>query len=90
MVCDTSSCFHFGGRARDGERLFLEFHYTTSAPFYYNKIPDFPAATGSSGWCSRAEDRHRPSASCRIIAATLSVAMNYEIVPASNSTLRKC
>lgn len=44
VVCDTCSCFHFGGRARDGERLFLEFHYTTSAPFYYNKIPDFPAA----------------------------------------------
>lgn len=44
VVCDTSSCFHFGGRARSGERLFLEFHYTTSAPFYYNKIPDFPAA----------------------------------------------
>jgi hypothetical protein len=42
VVCDTSSCFHFGGRARDGERLFLEFHYSTSAPFFYNKIPDFP------------------------------------------------
>jgi hypothetical protein len=36
VVCDTSSCFHFGGRARKGERLVLEFHYTTSAPFYYN------------------------------------------------------
>jgi hypothetical protein len=44
VVCDTSSCFHFGGRARKDERLFLEFHYTTSAPFYYNKIPDFPAS----------------------------------------------
>ena len=42
VVCDTSSCFHFGGRAREGERLFLEFHYSTSAPFFYNKIPDFP------------------------------------------------
>ena len=44
VVCDTSSRGQFGGRARDGERLFLEFHYTTSAPFYYNKIPDFPAS----------------------------------------------
>ena len=41
MVCDTSSWVHSGGRARDGERLFLEFHYTTSAPY---KIPDFPAS----------------------------------------------
>ena len=43
-ACVPRSCFHFGGRARDGERLFFEFHYTTSAPSYYNKIPDFPAS----------------------------------------------
>ena len=42
VVCDTSSCFHFGGRARKGERLVLEFHYTTSAPFYYNKDTRLP------------------------------------------------
>ena len=43
VACDTSSCFHFGGRAREGERLFLEFHYTTSGPFFVNEIPSFPA-----------------------------------------------
>jgi hypothetical protein len=43
VACDTSSCFHFGGRARERERLFLMFHYSTSAPFAFEDTPKFSA-----------------------------------------------
>jgi hypothetical protein len=40
-TCDTSSCFHFGGRSRARERLFLLFHFSTSAPFKTQELPRF-------------------------------------------------
>ena len=43
IACDTSSCFHFGGRARERERLFLMFHYSTSAPFAFEGTLAFSA-----------------------------------------------
>ena len=43
IACDTSSCLHFGGRARERERLFVMFHYSTSAPFAFEKRWKVPA-----------------------------------------------
>ncbi len=43
IACDTSSCLHFGGRARERERLFVMFHYSTSAPYAYENAWPIPA-----------------------------------------------
>ena len=40
-TCDTSTCLHFGGRGRDRDRLFLLFHYSTSAPFKVEELSKF-------------------------------------------------